>query len=94
MRPILFGQLYYVLKKIFFLIAAFAMGISCLVAQPEIELVTKPSEKKIDVLIGGKLFTSYIYPESIKKPVLWPVITAGGNEVTRQFPMKNKETII
>jgi hypothetical protein len=49
-----------------------------------------PGEKKVDVLIDGKLFTSYIWPESIKKPVLWPVISAGGNEVTRQFPLKNK----
>ena len=67
------------------------MGISISNAQPKVELLTKTSEKKIDVLIGGKLFTSYIYPDNIKKPVLWPVITAEGNEITRQFPMKIKE---
>lgn len=59
-------------------------------AQPKVQLVPKPADKKIDVLIDGKLFTSYIYPGNIKKPVLWPVITAEGNEVTRQYPLKNK----
>jgi hypothetical protein len=78
------------MKKFFLgmLILAFTFSIS--VAQPKVELVSNPGEKKVDVLIGGKLFTSYIYPDNIKKPVLWPVITAEGNEVTRQFPLKNK----
>jgi len=58
--------------------------------QHRIELITKAEEKKVDVLIGGKLFTSYIYPDNIKKPVLWPVISEGGNELTRQYPLKNK----
>ncbi len=53
-------------------------------------LVPNESEQKVDVLLDGQLFTSYIYPSTIKKPVLWPVMTAGGNEVTRQFPLKTK----
>lgn len=60
-------------------------------AQPTINLEAKPSEKKVDVYIGKDLFTSYIYPDNVAKPVLWPVITAEGNEVTRQYPFKNKE---
>ena len=59
-------------------------------AQPLVTVKPVPGGKKVDVMIDGKLFTSYIYPESIKKPVLWPVVTAGGNDVTRQFPLKNK----
>jgi len=79
------------MKKIFSVIIVFALAVSIAAAQPEIKLDSKPSEKKVDVLIDGKLFTSYIYPDNIKKPVLWPVVTDGGNEVTRQFPLKNKE---
>lgn len=78
------------MKKIFSLLSIVLMGASVLMAQPKIKLVPKPADKKIDVLIDGKLFTSYIYPDNIKKPVLWPVVTAGGNEITRQFPLKNK----
>ena len=78
------------MKRIFSVILVLTIFSSIAMAQPKIKLVAKPSGNKIDVLIGGKLFTSYIYPDNIKKPVLWPVITAGGNEVTRQFPLKQK----
>jgi len=78
------------MQKNISLIVLFMMCFSLVNAQPKVELVSKPAEKKIDVLIDGNLFTSYIYPSTIKKPVLWPVVTAGGNEITRQFPLKNK----
>ena len=78
------------MKKFISVMFILTTVLSISVAQPKIELVSKPADKKVDVLIDGKLFTSYIYPDNIKKPVLWPVISAGGNEVTRQFPLKNK----
>ena len=56
----------------------------------DIKLVTKPDERKVEVLIDGKLFTAYIYPVTLKKPVLWPVVSMEGNELTRCFGMKNK----
>lgn len=56
-----------------------------------IELKVSDSEKKVDVMVDGKLFTSYIYPENIMKPVLWPVMSPAGNMLTRSFPMINKE---
>lgn len=78
------------MKRIFSLIMVLTFTAGMINAQPKIQLVEKAADKKVDVLIDGKLFTSYIYPDNIKKPVLWPVITAEGNEVTRQFPMKKK----
>jgi hypothetical protein len=78
------------MKKLFSTLVILVTGIIVSVAQPKVQLVPKPADKKIDVLIDGKLFTSYIYPDNIKKPVLWPVITAEGNEITRQYPLKNK----
>lgn len=77
------------MKRLFWIVIFLAVN-TLAFAQPKVELVNKPSENKVEVLIGGDLFTAYIYPESIKKPVLWPVITASGHEVTRQFPLKNK----
>ncbi|XOV94402.1 MAG: PmoA family protein [Bacteroidota bacterium] len=59
--------------------------------QQEINLNVNEAEKKVDVMIGGKLFTSYIYPDNIMKPVLWPVNSAAGNMLTRSFPLINKE---
>ncbi len=43
--------------------------------------------KRVDIAIGGKPFTSYIWPEHVKKPVLDPIRSAGGTLVTRGWPM-------
>jgi Methane oxygenase PmoA len=52
-----------------------------------VTLVNKPAERRVDVMIGGQPFTSYIYPTSQKKPVLYPIRSAGGTLVTRGFPL-------
>jgi hypothetical protein len=57
-------------------------------ATPKIQLVKNDAEKKVDVLIDGSLFTSYIYPNTIKKPVLYPLKTAKGTKITRGFPLE------
>jgi hypothetical protein len=56
----------------------------------QIELKVSESDKKVDVLFDGQLFTSYIYPDNIMKPVLWPVVSPAGNMLTRSYPMENK----
>jgi hypothetical protein len=56
-------------------------------AQEQVKFVKKKNEKKIDVLIGGQLFTSFLYPDTLEKPVLYPVHTATGTMVTRGFPL-------
>jgi molybdenum ABC transporter molybdate-binding protein len=44
--------------------------------------------RRVDISIGGKPFTSYIYPGTIKKPVLFPLRSAAGTIVTRGFPLE------
>lgn len=56
-----------------------------------IDLLVNESEKKVDVTIDGELFTSYIYPDKLKKPVLWPVLSPAGNMLTRSYPMIGKK---
>lgn len=48
-------------------------------------------EKKIDVIIDGKLFTSFCWPDNVYKPVLYPVYTSEGTVVTRGFPLEPRE---
>jgi hypothetical protein len=55
-----------------------------------IRLIKDPKSKKIDVLINNKLFTSFLYPDSIEKPFLYPVYTANQVDVTRGFPLNPK----
>ena len=45
------------------------------------------SARRVDIAIGGKPFTSYIWPETVKKPVLDPIRSAGGTLVTRGWPL-------
>ena len=59
--------------------------------KPAVNLLVNDAEQKVDVMIDGKLFTSYIYPANIKKPVLWPVMSPAGNMLTRSYPLINKE---
>ncbi len=52
-----------------------------------VQIVRSGNEKKIDVIIGNKLFASFLYPDSLEKPVLYPVHAANGTVVTRGFPL-------
>ena len=48
------------------------------------------NQNKIDITIGGTYFTSFLYPDTLEKPVLYPITTVGGTVVTRGFPLKPK----
>ncbi|KAA8475187.1 methane monooxygenase PmoA-like [Arcticibacter tournemirensis] len=52
-----------------------------------VKLVPSEKDKRVDVFIGGKPFTSYIYPDVLKKPVLYPVRSSTGTIITRGWPM-------
>jgi hypothetical protein len=51
-----------------------------------IHVVNFPKAQKIDVSIGGKLFTSFCYPDSLEKPFLYPIYAANNKAITRGFP--------
>jgi len=40
-------------------------------------------KKRIDIVIGGKLFTSYVYEDGLAKPYLGPMYTRDGQTYTR-----------
>jgi len=57
-----------------------------------IKLTVKEKESKVDVLVDGKLFTSYFYPNDsiLKKPVLFPILTSKGTTITRGYPFATR----
>ncbi|HEX8022844.1 PmoA family protein [Mucilaginibacter sp.] len=63
----------------------FAMTIHAQQAEP-VKLV-KSAGNKIEILVGGKPFTTFLYPETLEKPVLYPLRSADGTLVTRGFPL-------
>jgi len=60
-------------------------------ASERIQIVPNDAGRRVDVTIDGKPFTSYIYPTTIKKPVLYPLRTANGTIVTRGFPLEPRK---
>jgi hypothetical protein len=53
-----------------------------------VTLVPCEASNRVDILVDGQPFTSYIWPDSLKKPVLFPLRTASGTVVTRGYPLK------
>ena len=54
-------------------------------------IVDNQDKQKVDIYIDGEIFTSYIYPADMEKPVLFPVKTAEGTVITRGFPLEPRE---
>jgi len=73
-----------VAATILYSIASFAQN------EQTVKLIKKPTEKKVDVYIGKTLFTSFLYPDNLEKPVLYPLIATNGTAVTRGFPMNTQ----
>ena len=46
--------------------------------------------RRVDISVDGQPFTSYIWPTTLKKPVLYPLRTATGTIVTRGFPLEQR----
>ena len=53
-------------------------------------VTVKPNEaqRRADISIDGKPFTSFIWPTTLKKPTLFPLITDDGVTVTRGYPLE------
>ena len=52
-----------------------------------VHLTVNESARRVDVTVDGKPFTSYVWPDTIKKPVLYPLRSSTGAIVTRGFPL-------
>jgi hypothetical protein len=71
-----------------FLILGLALAKQNGAATPRIQILPNESARRVDVVIDGKPFTSYIWPENLAKPVLYPLRAADGTVVTRGFPLE------
>jgi hypothetical protein len=52
-----------------------------------VEVEARPADRRVDVSVAGAPFTSYVWPERLAKPVLYPIRSARGALVTRGFPL-------
>jgi len=78
----------------FFLFSAAMFLTSFIAAGPNppdrITVIANEQARRVDISIDGQPFTSYIWPSTLKKPVLYPLRTAKGTIVTRGFPLEQR----
>jgi hypothetical protein len=55
-----------------------------------VQVTPDEAHRRVDITIDGKPFTSYIWPTSLKKPVLYPLIDDQGITVTRGYPLETR----
>jgi hypothetical protein len=53
-----------------------------------VTVVPNEASNRVDVFVDGQPFTSYIWPDTLMKPVLFPLRTASGTLITRGWPME------
>ena len=56
-------------------------------AAGHVEVKVNETAKRVDITIDGKPFTSYLWTDAVKKPVLYPIHDAHGTLVTRGWPI-------
>lgn len=75
------------MKKILSLLPVLALLCACQTApKADVAFARDDAARKVDISINGSYFTTYLYPEDLEKPILWPIMTASGKDITRGFP--------
>src|SRR5882757_7733910 len=66
-------------------------GSSRLAAQRQknvsIRVQADPANHKVTIKAGGRPFTEFIYPDTLEKPVLYPIYAPDNQLITRGFPI-------
>ncbi|HEX9000479.1 MAG TPA: PmoA family protein [Blastocatellia bacterium] len=68
-----------------------ALGLVAMVSQSaqaqSVKITENKEKKQYDVTVDGQPFTSYVFWDDQKKPLLYPLRTSKGTVVTRSFPL-------
>ena len=68
----------------FVILAAFPVTAA---AENAVKVAPDAAHRRVDITIDGKPFTSYIWPTTLKKPVLYPILDSDGDTITRGWPL-------
>ena len=75
-------------KKIYKSLALLLFSLPIFAQQKHIiQIKQLQAQQTISIMDNGKPFTQFIFPDSMEKPVLYPIYAPDGNLVTRGFPM-------
>ncbi|HZP05608.1 MAG TPA: PmoA family protein [Terracidiphilus sp.] len=73
---------------ILFLASTFMTALPSYAASKGVQVTPDEANRRVDITIDGKPFTSYIWPTTLKKPVLYPILDADGVTITRGWPLQ------
>ena len=74
--------------------AALCLALSAFTVSAQVQRIAvtaNEAAKRVDVTIDGKPFTSYLWPSTQKKPVLYPLLSANGTAVSRGYPLEPRQ---
>ncbi len=75
------------MRKIFYFIALTVLiSAGCNGVNGDVEFRHDKTENILEVFINDNFFTSFFYPDTAKKPVLYPIHNSSGILITRGFP--------
>jgi hypothetical protein len=72
-------------------ILATILVLAMLASAQSVNVSRKNDQRRVDVTVDGKPFTSYRWDERIFRPVLYPILSSGGSFVTRGFPLETRD---
>jgi hypothetical protein len=77
------------MKKRYMTTVALLLTFGSIGATPKdkVEFKNNEKDKKVEVFVGGKFFTAFIYPDNIEKQSLYPIMSASGKTITRGYPL-------
>jgi hypothetical protein len=52
-----------------------------------IQVLKETNANRVNILVNQQPFTSFIYPDSLEKPVLYPIYASNNEIITRGFPI-------
>jgi len=71
----------------FYIIPVFFIAYTASAQSIPIQVVSDPTHHTVTVNAGGAPFTNFLYPDTLEKPVLYPIYAPDGQLVTRGFPL-------
>ncbi len=77
------------MKKGVIVLIVSTFAVNLMAEAPKVELIQ--GKNRIDIMIEGERFTSYLYGSDLTKPLLVPVRTPSGIEVNRRHPLTKIE---
>lgn len=66
-------------------------AVAMIASGQSVHVSPKNDERRVDVTVDGKPFTSYRWDNRILRPVLYPILSSGGSFVTRGFPFETRD---